>query len=371
MANLQPGIWFSSTLRLTAAFIFYLSIIPVKGFAQTKPSVNVQNDAEILFLGTSGGPALQKDRSRPSTLFIVGGQQYLIDCGIGTIGRMVQADIQSQSIRTIFITHHHPDHDLGLAALMADQYFKVGPGDTINIYGPPQTKEFVAAAFRYISIPYNVFAAEPAIGFWAGNGDSDLRDPFKAHDIQPGKVFYQDGKIRVTAVENTHYKLIPARFRARMKSYSYRFETPYGVIVFTGDTGLTDSVVQLAQGADILVSQVGGMNKNGNRLMMQMLVKNLHWSHEREQGLIDHVNNELMDLQEVGELASRARVKSVLFYHYPPANPEAYVSEMKKYYSGPVFAPSDLDRYCLTKQADNGGTSKSVISLCQKHPVVH
>lgn len=370
MVNLQAGIWFSSTLRLTASLILFLSIIPAKGLAQAKPSVNVQDDAEILFLGTSGGPALQKDRSRPSTLLIVGGRQYLIDCGIGTVTQMVQAGIQSQSIRTIFITHHHPDHDLGLAAVMADQYFKVGTGDTINIYGPPQTKEFVAAAFHYISIPYNVFAAEPAMGFWAGNGDNDLQDSFKAHDIQPGKVFYQDNKIRVSAVENTHYKLMPARFRARMKSYSYRFETPYGVIVFTGDTGLTDTVVQLAQGADILVSQVGGMNKDGNKLM-QMLEKNLHWSHERAQGLINHANNELMDLQEVGELASRARVKSVLFYHYSPANPEAYVSEMKKYYSGPVFAPSDLDRYCLTKQTDIGSTSKSVISLCQKHPIVH
>lgn len=369
MVNLQPGIWFSSILRFTIVIIFFVSIIPAKGLAQNKPILNIQNDAEILFLGTSGGPTLQKERSRPSTLLIVDGQQYLIDCGIGTIGRMVQADIQSQTIHTIFITHHHPDHDLGLADVMADQYYKAGIEDTINIYGPPQTKKFVESAFHYISIPYNVFAAEPAMGFWAGSGDDNLQNPFKAHDVQPGKAFYQDDKIRVTAVENTHYALIPEQFRAEMKSYSYRFETPYGVIVFTGDTGLSDAVVQLAQGADILVSQVQDIKVLTK--LVQFLENNLHWSKERVQGLLDHANNELMDLEEVGELASRARVKSVLFYHYSPENPEAYVAEMKKYYSGLVFAPSDLDRYCLTKQTDNGSSSKSVISLCQRHPVVH
>jgi hypothetical protein len=47
---------------------------------------------------------LRKDRSEPSSLLIVDGRQYLIDCGIGTIQRMIQAGIQSETIQTIFIT---------------------------------------------------------------------------------------------------------------------------------------------------------------------------------------------------------------------------------------------------------------------------
>ena len=50
-------------------------------------------------------------------------------------------------------------------------------------------------------------------------------------------------------------------------------------------------------------------------------------------------------------MAANAGVKSVLFYHYDPADKAdqaAFVSGAKKYFSGPVFAPDDLDRYCLS-----------------------
>src|SRR6185312_1474232 len=56
---------------------------------------------ELLFLGTAGGPPLRLDRSEPSTLLIVDGRFYLIDCGIGTMRRMLQAHIASEDIKTI------------------------------------------------------------------------------------------------------------------------------------------------------------------------------------------------------------------------------------------------------------------------------
>lgn len=55
---------------------------------------------------------LSKRRSEPATLLIVDGRPYLIDCGIGTMRRMFDARVQSQMVRTIFITHNHPDHAL-------------------------------------------------------------------------------------------------------------------------------------------------------------------------------------------------------------------------------------------------------------------
>src|SRR5579864_7200473 len=73
---------------------------------------------EVLFLGTAGGPPLRLDRSEPSTLLIVDGRPYLIDCGIGTMRRMLRARVKSEQVRTIFFTHLHADHDLGLADVM-------------------------------------------------------------------------------------------------------------------------------------------------------------------------------------------------------------------------------------------------------------
>jgi len=68
---------------------------------------------------------LRKDRSEPATLLIVDGRLYLIDCGIGTIRRLVEVGIPSETLGTIFFTHS-------------------------------QTSELVEAAFHYISIPFEV-----------------------------------------------------------------------------------------------------------------------------------------------------------------------------------------------------------------------
>jgi len=248
---------------------------------------------------------------------------------------------------------------------MANDFFRLNMAsavDTISIYGPPQTKKFVDAAFHYISIPFNVFAAEPI-----GIIDSSLQDPFKAHDIQPGNVFYQDDKVRVTAIENSHYAMMPEQFHSNMKSYSYRFETPYGVIVFTGDTGPSDAVIKLAKGADVLVTEVQDIKARYN--FVNIMAKKNHWPYKRTKGLMEHMRLEHLNFKEVGELATRAQVKSVLLYHCTPKNPETYVMEVKKYFSGPVFAPSDLDRYCIRKKSNKGITTISVLSLCQKHPI--
>jgi ribonuclease BN (tRNA processing enzyme) len=54
----------------------------------------------------------------------------------------------------------------------------------------------------------------------------------------------------VTAVENSHFDF--HKDRGKHKSYSYRFETPDRVIVFTGDTGQSDALTELAKDADLL-----------------------------------------------------------------------------------------------------------------------
>lgn len=352
-AGLRSICWF------TASALLALTMVPGPSMAQTRPSAETSRGTEILLLGTAGGPPLRKNRSEPSSILIVDGRPYLIDCGIGTMRRMVRAGIRSETIGTIFITHHHPDHDLGLAEVMANDFFNVdlvGAMHTINIYGPPQTKELVEAAFRYISVPFGVFAAERF-------GDTRLRNPFEAHDIPHDGLVYQDDKIRVLAAENTHYALIPANFRTQMKSYSYRFETPHGVIVFTGDTGPSDSVTQLAKGADVLVAEV--LDLSAMTKFVHALAANNHWPPEHLNAMMAHMKFELLDREEVGELASKAQVKSVVLYHLAPegVEPAAFVSGVKKYFSGPVFAGADLDRYCLNGQAGKG-TGARILSPC-------
>ena len=62
-----------------------------------------------------------------------------------------------------------------------------------------------------------------------------MAETFHGHDVAPGLV-YQDANVKVTAVENTHFHFPQGSPPyGKYKSYSYRFETPRRVVVFTGD----------------------------------------------------------------------------------------------------------------------------------------
>jgi ribonuclease BN (tRNA processing enzyme) len=331
-------------LACIAAAALAVGTIPGQAEAQ-RPSPETARGVQILLLGTKGGPDLNRDHSEPATLLLVDGRPYLIDCGIGTMRRLLEAGVRSPAIRTIFLTHDHPDHALGLVDLLANDFNGVNPtggasaAGTFAIYGPPQTAPLVAAAWRFIRIPYAIFAAEHL-------GSGTLANPFRVHVVDHDGLVYQDDLIRVTAAENTHYRLMPARDRLRMKSYAYRFETPDGVIVFTGDTGPSAVVERLASGADVLVSEVEDLDAITRAVQPQP------GTASRAKGagaaLMEHLRSEHLPMDSLGELATRAQVKAVLLHHYvPPEDPATYVAGVRRSYAGPVFAGQDLERYCL------------------------
>jgi len=307
---------------------------------------------QILFLGTAGGPPLRYDRSEPSTLLIVNGREYLIDCGIGTARRLVEAGIKTSGIQTIFFTHLHADHDMGLADIMATDFFEGGGAGTagpFNIYGPPDTKELVQAGFNFISVGFRPFAAAPPTAYRI-RGDQFV-SPFVAHEIAREGLVFDDGTIRVIAVENSHYVMIPAGVRPQFKTYSYRIETPDGAIVFSGDTGPSGAIGRIAKGADVLIAEASYRDDEDlNQLINSRAARN-HWTPFVTKRFRDHFSNEHLDTAEIGQIAANSGVKAVILYHYDPtdkADQAAYVGGVKKDFAGPVFAPDDLDRYCLS-----------------------
>lgn len=311
---------------------------------------------ELLFLGTAAGPPLRLDRSEPATLLIVDGRRYLIDCGIGTMRRMLEAGIASESVQTIFLTHLHADHDLGLADVMANDFFRLNSSSStqhIALYGPPQTEDLVDAAFQYIAFGFQAFAAEPG-AIRAGLVGGRIVSPFLAHDIPHEGLVYQDDKIRVIAAENSHYALMPPEDRKKMKSYSYRIETPHGIVVFTGDTGPSDAVTRLAAGADVLVAEVQDMDEV-SKFVQEMAAEN-HWPPQRAAAFMAHMQQEHLGQAEVGKMASSAQVKAIILYHYDPDDPAAYVAAVKRGFTGAVFAAADLDHYCLAAVGASGST---------------
>src|SRR4029453_3430343 len=200
----------------------------------------------LITLGTAAGPSLRPDRAQSSNLLTVNGTHYVVDAGDGVARRLAKAGINVREIGTVFITHHHDDHTAGLGTLLSVAWDQ-NPPKPIHVYGPPRTVELVTAAVQYFTISAEIRIAD-------GGRSVPIAQVFFGHDVGTGAV-YQDANVRVTAAENSHFDFHEGPAAGKHKSYSYRFETPDRVIVFTGDTGASDAVTELAKGADLLVTK--------------------------------------------------------------------------------------------------------------------
>jgi ribonuclease BN (tRNA processing enzyme) len=150
----------------------------------------------------------------------------------------------------------------------------------------------------------------------------------------------------VTAVENTHFHIPEGSpYHGKYKSYSYRFQAPDQVIVFTGDTGPSEAVTELAKNADILVSEVGSADD-----VKQVLIENgtwQNWTPEQQTAFMRHLIEEHLTPEQVGKMAARANVKTVVLTHLLQTvdehdDYERFVPEVKKLFSGRVVVAQDL-----------------------------
>ena len=134
--------------------------------------------------------------------------------------------------------------------------------------------------------------------------------------------------MRVTAVENTHFNLSSESIAARNRSYAYSFVTPDKTVVFTGDTGPSDAVQQLAHGADILVAEIASATDIASV----------------PESVREHMLKEHLTAAELGKLAANADVDTVVISHYREVSSQE-VDEIARYFDGQIVIGQDLDQF--------------------------
>lgn len=322
-------------LAATAALAMAVAVDPV--MAQTA-APQAQPGTTLITLGTRGGPLPTKDRAQSSNLLVVNGTLYVIDAGDGVTRRIVQAGYDFRKVGKIFITHAHDDHTAGLATLLTSEW-EYQRAEPIDIYGSG-VEALVKGAIDYLTPNAEIR--------WAEGKRRPMADTFHGHDVAPGLI-YQDANVKVTAVENTHFHFPPGSPPyGKYKSYSYRFETPDRVVFFTGDTGPSDAVVELAKGADLYVTET--TSPEG---VVEVFKKTGIWqakTADEQAGFLRHMHEEHVTPEDIGKMAAKAGVKAVVMTHLGPStNPDEeyqrYVDEAKKYYTGPITLAKDLMKF--------------------------
>jgi ribonuclease BN (tRNA processing enzyme) len=114
--------------------------------------------------------------------------------------------------------------------------------------------------------------------------------------------------------------------------------------VFTGDTGPSDAVTALAKDADILVTEVVSVDD-----VKETAVRQGRWqamSAREQTQYIRHMEEEHLTPQQIGAMAARAGVKTVILSHLTPRpgsdDYTPWADAVRQQFSGKVLVAKDL-----------------------------
>jgi ribonuclease BN (tRNA processing enzyme) len=250
----------------------------------------------------------------------VNGVSYVIDCGNGVARQMVLAGVPLASIRNIFITHQHSDHNadygnllwLSWAATLASR---------VDAYGPPPLKEMTR-----LFLEMNDYDIRTRM---ADEGRPSLKDLIAVHEIRESSAVMQDANIKVTAALVDHPPVNPA--------FAYRFDCPDRVIVISGDTRPSPNLVRLARGADVLVHEV----------MYLPALEQVIGSEPNAKSLREHLLASHTTTEQVGRIATEAGVKTLVLSHFVPGGApvipdEIWFEAVRPFFSGNLVIGRDL-----------------------------
>src|SRR6056297_63224 len=89
------------------------------------------------------------------------GELIMFDCGEGAQQQMMRAKTGMMNLSSIFITHFHADHILGIPGLVQTMSFQ-GRTEPLMIYGPEWVGEFVKllSALGYYKLKFEIKAVK-------------------------------------------------------------------------------------------------------------------------------------------------------------------------------------------------------------------
>lgn len=250
-------------------------------------------DIRLTVLG-SGTCVPSLTRSACALLVETGGCKLLFDSGPGTMRRLLEAGTSIFEITHLLYSHLHPDHTAELVPLLFATKYPAGAGR--------RTPLTVVAGRGFADFFERL---RHAYGTWIDIGSEMFR--LVEMDTQ-GRDRLDLGEVRLETAPVAHTP----------ESVAFRLTSPGGKsLVYSGDTDTSESLVDLARDADLLVCESAFPETH-------------------------KVSGHLTPAQ-AGEIARRANAhRLVLTHFYPQCEAADMRAECRQTYAGPLTLAEDL-----------------------------
>lgn len=330
-------------IAVIAAAVFLLSSNGVDGAVSraiisnqeqaNEMAAELQRTDQITTVLCGTGSAISQTGPQTCTAVFVNGQFLLFDVGNDTMGFMTSLNLPLEELDAAFITHYHNDHYADLGEVMELSWMR-GRRHILPIYGPTGITQIVAgfrAAYE-LDQSYRTahHGAEVMPPEWAAAEPIEFVSPA---DDSALVIYEQDG-VTVKAFRVSHPPIEP--------SVGYRIEYAGKVIVISGDTLRTTSLLEQSRNADLLVAETMNME------VIEEMENAFREIGQTNQAIIFFDIREYhMSVTDVGALAQEANVKRLALNHLAP-KPQSdtqanrlFRDPVAELYSGELFVGED------------------------------
>lgn len=276
--------------------------------------------ASVTLLGVKGGPAIRPGSNMPTSVLLrIGDQTILVDAGLGVARSLCDAGVALTELDAIFVTHLHSDHYLELGPLLHTAW-TAGLTRCVPIYGPAGLADY----WRDFQTSMH---ADIALRI-EDEGRVDFSGIATLSPLDNGWSTTL-GPVTVSALRNDHPPITD--------SFALKFECAGTSIVLSGDTAYMDEMATFAHGADLLVHEA---------MLLEGIDQLVGQLPSKDSRLRDHILRSHTSAEDVGRIASRAKVGKLALYHlvpdgFPGITEADWSDAVRQTWAGPLVIGDD------------------------------
>lgn len=291
---------------------------------QAQAALKDAKGTKLVLLGTAAGPVPGRSREMTSHVMLSNGAAYVLDCGMGVTNQFARTGIPFHALKSIFITHHHPDHNIEYGPLLIVGWIQGLPLD-VRAFGPPPLKQMTEDFMR---------AYKQTVDFWAEDFHMKPLTSVDVQEISAAGPVMQDDNVKVSAILVEHPPV--------KQALAYRFDFEDRSIAFSGDTAPLEAVAKMAKAADVLVHEIMYVPAIETAIKAQIA---RGWPVTFD-AFMEHMKADHTPSEDVGRIAQEAGVKTLVLSHLTPASDsiddETWRAPVAKYFKGEIIVGKDL-----------------------------